>query len=245
MAIYNTIKHMKSEVPPQFAEYAKKVKGKRARLVLDLLLEKGIVTTKDLEKAGYLHPPRAIRDVRENGIPLETIRIKDDNGKLIAAYKFGDPDKIDTNKLGGRRTFPKDFKAALFAKQSGRCAICNEAYDSIYLQIDHRVPYEYMADPAVLAIDDFMLLCAECNRKKDRATITGCSVTCFTTKDPKIIRSCYWASPENYTHICMKPERRTDITWSGDDEVQLAARLASEAANQSMTLTDYIKTKLK
>ena len=236
---------MNSNLPPEFVEYAKRIKGKRAKLVLELLLEKGIVTTRDLEKAGYLHPPRAIRDVRENGIPLETIRMKDENGKSIAAYRFGDPTKIVMNKLGGRKTFPKTFKAALYIQQHGKCAICNEAYDPIYLQIDHRIPYEYMADGDELDMKDFMLLCATCNRKKDRATTTGCSKTCFVTKDPIVIRSCFWASPEDYTHICMKPERRTDITWSGDEEVELASRLAQEASEQSLTLADYIKLKLQ
>jgi hypothetical protein len=236
---------MTHNMPDEFIQYAEQVKGKRAKLVIKLLLEKGTVTTDDLEKAGYIHPPRAIRDVRENGIPLETFRVKGENGKLIAAYKFGDPSKIDMNKLGGRKTFSKSFKAELYDLQGGRCAICNEEYDPIYLQIDHRIPYEFMADTDVLATANFMLLCATCNRKKDRATAIGCSKTCFTTNDPEIIRSCYWATPENYTHICMKPIRHSEITWSGDSEVKLYDQLQKEADKNSLTLPDYIKSKLQ
>lgn len=235
---------MTQKIPDEFIEYVERVKGKRAKLVIKLLLEKGTITTADLEKAGYLHPPRAIRDVRENGIPIETLRIKGENGKSIAAYKFGDPTKIDMNKLGGRQTFPKSFKTELFELQDGRCALCNEEYDPIYLQIDHRIPYEYMADDNILDVKNFMLLCATCNRKKDRATITGCSETCFKTKDLQIIRSCYWATPEDYTHICMKPIRQSEITWSGEQQVQLYERLRKEAEAKSMALADYIKTKL-
>lgn len=42
------------------------------------------------KNAGYEHAPRAARDVRELGIPLETYKIKDSTGKSIAAYRFGD-----------------------------------------------------------------------------------------------------------------------------------------------------------
>ena len=236
---------MTQNLPDDFLELLEKVKGKRAKLVIKLILEKGTVTTEDLERAGYSHPPRAIRDVRENGIPLETIRIKGENGKSIAAYRFGDPTKIDAHKLGGRQTFSKSFKEELFQSQGGKCAICNEEYDPIYLQIDHRVPYEFMADEDVLQVKNFMLLCATCNRKKDRATITECSKTCFLTKDLEVIKSCYWASPENYTHICMKPVRQSDITWSGSGEVELYEKLKKDAQDNDLSLNDYIKEKLR
>lgn len=219
---------------------AEQVKSKRARAVIDFILEHGLVTTEDIEKMGYTHPPRAVRDVRENGIPLDTVRVKGINGKSIAAYKFGDPAKIQSFKLGGRKTFSKQFKTALLEKQGGRCAICNEEYDDKYLQIDHRVPYELSGDSKTLDIKDFMLLCAECNRKKDRATELGCRSTCFKTNDLSIIRSCFWASPENYTHICMEQIRRIDIAWKGE-EVSIYDNLMFSANSQNKTLQDFIK----
>ena len=58
-----------------------------------------LITTEDLEKEyGYNHPPRAARDVRETGIPLETFSVKSSSGKSIAAYKFGDLNKVQTEK---------------------------------------------------------------------------------------------------------------------------------------------------
>jgi hypothetical protein len=234
---------MIQKLPDECIEYVQKVTSKRPRTIIELLLKKGVLTTGDIEKAGYLHPPRAIRDVRESGIPIVTSYTKNSSGKRIAEYSFGDPSKINKNKLGGRQTFPKSFKAELYKIQDGRCAICNEPYEPIYLQIDHRVPYEFMADDKVLDLPNFMLLCASCNRKKDRATITGCSKTCFQTNDMKVIRSCYWASPENYTHICMKPMRQSEITWSGE-EVKLYEQLNEEAMKQDLTLSEYIKKSL-
>src|SRR3989344_17641 len=164
------------KIDPKIRKIVKKVSSKRARAVIDFILKHGVVTTEDLEKMGYIHPPRAVRDVRENGIPIETIRVMGDNGKL---------------------------------------------------------------DPT-----DFMLLCAECNRKKDRATETGCKNTCFKSGDTKIINSCFWASPENYTHICMEPIRRADIVWKGE-EVKDFDMLEKSARATKESLSEYIKRRLK
>ncbi|MDZ4260399.1 MAG: HNH endonuclease [Candidatus Sungbacteria bacterium] len=229
---------------PKIRLMAKKVKGKRARAVIDFILKHGVVTTEDLEKMGYIHPPRAVRDVRENGIPIETIRVKGVNGKSIAAYKFGDLTKIQEFKLGGRGVFSKNFKAELLKRQDGRCAICNERYDEKFLQIDHRIPYEFSGDHTTFELNDFMLLCAECNRKKDRATELGCKNTCFKSGDPKIMKSCFWASPENYTHICMEPIRRADIVWKGEETKEFNL-LEKKARATKELLPEYIKRRLK
>ncbi len=74
-------------------------KTKRAKFVIDKILEKGYCSTEDLKNAGYEHAPRAARDVREAGIPLITFKIKDSNGKHIAAYKFGDWDNEKNHNL--------------------------------------------------------------------------------------------------------------------------------------------------
>lgn len=212
--------------------------------MIDFIIKHGVITTGDLEKLGYLHPPRAVRDVRENGIPIETIRVKGNNGKSIAAYKFGDSNKIEAFKLGGRSTFSKEFKSKLLTAQHKRCAICNEEYDEKYLQIDHRIPYQFSGDKIKLDEKDFMLLCAECNRKKDRATETGCSKTCFKTNDIKIIGSCFWASPENYTHICMEPIRRMELSWTGENVKDFDA-LVKISHKQKTTPQEIIKQLLK
>jgi transcription initiation factor IIE alpha subunit len=49
----------------------KAVTGKRARSVVKHILKHGSITTDDLkERYGYDHPPRAIKDVSDQGIPL-------------------------------------------------------------------------------------------------------------------------------------------------------------------------------
>ncbi|MDQ6704147.1 MAG: helix-turn-helix domain-containing protein [Pseudomonadota bacterium] len=77
-------------LPKEFVELCKSVSAKRARTVIDHILEHGIITNEDLsERYGYDHPPRAIRDVREHGIPLITHRITSPKtGRQIGAYTF-------------------------------------------------------------------------------------------------------------------------------------------------------------
>ena len=64
----------KVKISEDFKLFISKIKNKRARIVIDHILKNGFITTEDLEKEyGYSHPPRAARDVRETGIPLETL----------------------------------------------------------------------------------------------------------------------------------------------------------------------------
>lgn len=72
---------------PEFARLKQlldKISNKRARIVIEHILKHGLVTTEELEQQyGYKHPPRAARDVRESGIPLETFRVKNKEGRSI------------------------------------------------------------------------------------------------------------------------------------------------------------------
>ena len=79
-----------SDHPEWFLDFCRSVTAKRPRTVIDHILEHGCITTEELkDKYGYHHPPRAARDVRELGIPLETFRIIASNGRKIGAYRFG------------------------------------------------------------------------------------------------------------------------------------------------------------
>ena len=91
------------DYPKEFLDLLKSITAKRAKTVIDHILKHGFITTEDLKmKYGYDHPPRAVRDVREQGIPVETYKVDDSNGKKIAAYKFGDFKKTRFSKLSGR-----------------------------------------------------------------------------------------------------------------------------------------------
>ena len=186
-------------------------------MVLDCLLRDGSVTTETL-KQFYDHPPRAIRDLREAGVPLETSRQRDSRGRSMAVYRLGDLAKIEQNKLGGRLVFSKAFKQELIARYGSRCATCNQAFQDRYLQIDHRVPYGVAGDNLSKSprLQEFMLLCGTCNRRKSWSCETCPN---WVRKDPDICSTCYWASPdtEEYAHVATLPMRRLDVTWSGDD----------------------------
>lgn len=183
------------ELPKEFLAKLAVITAKRAKTVIDHVLKHGHITTEELKDTyGYNHPPRAIRDVREQGIPMEMYRTADRQGRSIVAYRFGDPSQIKSGKLGGRKAFPKAFKEKLIEKYGTKCGVCNTEYEPRYLQVDHRVPYEVAGDSeAELDVADFMLVCGSCNRAKS----WSCEHCKNWTLDHavSICQSCYWAGP--------------------------------------------------
>ncbi len=230
----------KSEISPEWLERLQAVTNKRARVVVDHILEHGFITTEELEKLyGYAHPPRAARDVREQGIPLKTFKSKSSEGRTIAAYQFGNLDQIPSGISKGRRNFSKRFKQSLYVEQGGKCTICSGSFVPRYLQIDHRIPYEVSSDEDILNLDirDFMLLCGPCNRAK--------SWSCqhcpnWTTKSLDICRSCYWCHPNQYTHIALQEVRRLHLIWQGE-EIAIYEQLEQLAQHLDQVLPEYVK----
>jgi hypothetical protein len=220
------------------------VEAKRARTVIDHILEHGIITNEELsELYGYDHPPRAIRDVRENGIPLITHSVTSPKtGRRMGAYTFDDISKIKAGRVGGRKAFSKQFKQDLIALYGSRDTITREYLDERYLQIDHRVPYEVAGDDtATLDPSDYMLLDASSNRAKSWSC-EHCEN--FLAKHvPTICKTCFWASPESYSHIAETPSRRVEVVWAGD-EVADFDRLKKEAEAAGLELATYIKKDL-
>lgn len=227
----------------KFLAHIKSITHKRAKIVIDHILQYGFITTEDLEATyGYSHPPRAARDVREAGVPLETFKVKSKSGKSIAAYKFGDVTNLQLNRVAGRRVFPKDFKSKLYEVVKRTCSICNGKLEERYLQVDHRVPYEVGGDTAdTRNIEDFMLLCGSCNRTKS----WSCEHCDNWQKDkkPTICMQCYWGSPTDYKHIALKEIRRLDLHWT-DDEVKYYDAIKLIAEQNKMELPDFVKTVL-
>ncbi len=230
----------KPDLPEYFIELLNSVQAKRPKTVIQHILKHGYITTEELQKEyGYEHPPRAARDVREAGIPLETFRVKDAEGRSIAAYRFGKLSEIREDKLGGRKLVSKEFKKKLEEINGSECHICLEAFEARYLQVDHRIPYEISGDDDFEDRDTsaYMLLCGSCNRAK--------SWSCehcpnWEEKETTICQSCYWASPETYKHISLREERRVEIVWHGD-EVECYERLCEKAAKNDMQIPDFVK----
>ena len=157
------------KLPKKILNRLEAVSAKRPRTVIQHILKHGSITTQELSEVyGYEHPPRAIRDVRELGIPIVKTNAKDKSGKSIAKYMFGDLSKWSgvSRKASGRTALSKALKSALIERFGSRCFIYLEAMDAASLQVDHRVPYEIGGEASTDDIGSFMLLCPSANRAK-------------------------------------------------------------------------------
>ena len=228
-------------LPKKFIEKCKNVTAKRPRTVIDHILKHGHITTQELKDSyGYNHPPRAARDVREQGIPLETFRVTGSDGRNIAAYRFGDPRKARFSRLHGRTAFSKELKATLIRKDGCRCAIYLEEFPERQLQIDHRIPFEVVGDDfdTEEKPKEFMLLSGSANRAKSWSC-EHC-VNWLELKKKSLCRKCYWAYPEKYEHVAMLPVRRLDIMWSGE-EVKVYDELKRQTEALQEDMPSYVK----
>lgn len=234
----------KQTLPKEFIEKLNKITNKRARAVIEHILQFGSVSTEDLKNLyGYNHPPRAAKDVRDEGIPLETFRIKGADGRSIAAYRFGDPSTVISGREGGRRQFSKRFKKQLYDSCGGKCAICHGLFHLRELQIDHCIPYQIAGEvnEPELHPEEFILVCGSCNRAK--------SWSCehcpnWVARDVSVCKKCYWANPLEYEHVATKLVRRTTIVWEGD-EVEVHGKLQQLSEVNNTSIQTYIKALLK
>ena len=232
------------DYPPEFIKLLKSVTGKRPRTVIEHILKHGQITNEELKDVyGYNHPPRAIRDVREQGIPIETSRVAGSDGRKIAAYKFGDPRKVRETQLSGRTAFTRKLREALVNKYGSRCNIYLEPFASHDLQIDHRIPFEIAGDDGDLSEDTskYMLVSASANRAKSWSC-ENCGN--WHTKKIEVCMSCYWASPESYSHVAMRDIRRLDLLWSEDDVEDYDA-LVEIADQVKESVPEYVKAVLR
>lgn len=233
-----------SELPPEFVTLCKSVMAKRPRAVIDHILKHGIISNEELsELYGYDHPPRAIRDVRENGVPLLThMLVSPKTGRRMGAYTFDDLANVKGGRIGGRKAFSKQFKAALLEQYGSREAITGERLEERYLQIDHRIPYEVGGEDSALVAENFMLLDSSSQRAKSWSC-EHCE-NFLKLHQPKICQRCFWAFPEDYDHIAMEQKRRVDVVWSGADIADFdAAKVTAQKAGQ--TLREFIKATLR
>ena len=221
------------------------ITDKRPSTVIQHIIKYGYITTGELvSKYGYEHAPRAARDVRERGVNLVTYRVKSSDGRNIAAYKFGEPVFIDNkiSKVGGRTALSQALKKALIDKYGAVCFVYSQPMEERLLQIDHRIPYE-IGGELDDNIDCYMLLSPSANRAK--------SWTCehcpnWTRKNLEFCSNCFWAHPENYTHIAGREERQIVITFSDneiDDYNQLISLVGKEKAEDKIKelISEFIK----
>lgn len=234
---------MPSPVDPKIRELAERViaegKNKRAIAVLEVLLDKGAISTDDIQALGYNHPPRAVGDVRDAGIPLITGSATSQTGKRMAVYTFGRPSDVQDGRVGGRSALPRAFKLKLLQRYGAIDCVTGAKLDERILQIDHRIPYRIAGDVGLADhnVDDYMLLDASSQRAK--------SWSCehcpnMHRRELATCRTCFWAWPESYTHIATVEQRRVELVWQGD-EVAAYDALRLLAEKRSTTVAELLK----
>ncbi len=227
------------ELPKEFIDLCQSITDKRPKTVIEHILKHGHITTEELKNIyGYNHPPRAARDVRECGIPLDTFRVTGSDGRKIGAYRFGDPTKIRVMRMSGRTGLSKQIKDFLIEKYGSKCFIYQEKLDAGELQIDHRVPYEVGGDDEEINPEDFMLLCGSANRAKSWSC-EHCQ-NWNEIQEKEICLSCYWAFPESYNHVAMREVRRIDLLWQGR-EIEVYEKLKDQAHCLDKELPEFVK----
>lgn len=234
---------MQPEIDPIVREMAeafvKRNKTGRAVLALKAMLKAGFVTTDDLNVMGYHHPPRAIADVRDQGIPVVTESVTNRDGRRMALYRLGTADSIRAGQVG-RTSFTKKFRSALLVQYGSVDCITGAEHEPRSLQIDHRIPYRIAGDDGLATndLDAFMLLDAKSQRAKSWAC-ENCE-NFKLIKDTAICRRCFWAFPDEYQHVAMQEQRRTDIVWQGKD-VSIHDALTLEASEVGIDMAELLR----
>ncbi|NKI73634.1 HNH endonuclease [Dickeya sp. CFBP 2040] len=216
-----------------------KVCSSRAIFVINHIVQYGSINSEQIRNAGFVHGARAVGDVRDNGVPLITRNIKSSDNRTIAEYIFGPASDIKKHKFGGRINFPHSLKGKLIERDGLFCSISKQPLPAYELQIDHRVPYYISGDIAgERNSEDFMLLSKSMQRSKS----WDCE-HCENLKnyfDLNICKTCYWATPENYTHVAMRTQRSINLTWEGK-EVKDFDSLYKESVNIGCSPQELIK----
>ncbi|MFG2501450.1 hypothetical protein ACGFSB_24965 [Streptomyces sp. NPDC048441] len=209
----------------------------RAARARDHLLEYGSLTTEQLSEMGYVHPPRAIGDLKDAGATIEGDSVKGSTGRTIRRYTL-----IEQMSMGkaGRVGIPKRFRDALNAEFNFRCGICHGQFEARELQADHRVPFIVAGDKSDLKIKDFMPLCASDNRSKSWSC-ENCQN--LASRDESVCESCFWAHPENYTHVATKQERRVNLTFQGDEIATSYEAIKEAAHSEGLSIEEWLKGK--
>ncbi len=236
---------MPAPIDPLIRALAEKViaegKNKRAIAALRVLLKKGSISTDELNALGYNHPPRAIGDVRDAGIPILTgSATSAKTGRRMAVYSFGDAALIQGGRVGGRSALPKAFKAKLLARYGSIDCITGARLDERVLTIDHRIPYRIAGDAGLSdhKVESYMLLDASSQRAKSWSCEKCPNM--LGKKSPAICGTCFWAFPDNYKHIATLQIRRTEVVWQ-DGDVSVHDRLKVLADRGGTTVAEILR----
>ena len=83
-----------------------------------------------------------------------------------------------------------------------------------------------------------MLLCGSCNRAKSWSC-EHCD-NYLVQRKPATCMTCYWGTPESYSHIALREIRRLDVVWTGS-EVKAFERIRRLAKEGKIELPQFVK----
>lgn len=219
-----------------------KLKSKRARLVLERILESGSISTFELRSMGYGHPPRAAQDLKEAGVALRTVYGKHpETGNRMGSYVLDAPAPVTVDNFSGRAQLPKNLSDKLHEHYGSRCNMDIYSHSRRALQADHRIPFIVAGDPDGFDPADWQLLCGSHQRRKS-FECENCPN--YVEKDKAVCAECYWAFPEKYTHVATRKERRVELVWGGD-ELTRYEQLQALAEERGTTVASLIKESLR
>ncbi|HTI67899.1 MAG TPA: hypothetical protein VL460_10195 [Caulobacteraceae bacterium] len=236
---------MSADVEPAIRELAEQVinggGSKRAANVLKIMLDKGSINTDEIAELGYTHPPRAIGDVRDCGIPVITGKGVSKSGRQMAVYSLGVAANIQEGRVGGRSALPKKFKVALIQRYGAVDCITGARLDERVLQLDHRIPYRVDGDVGLSDhdVEAYMLLDASSQRAKSWSC-ENCPNMDPAARVPMVCRRCFWAFPEDYDHIATEQLRRTDVSWQGAD-IAIHDHLRDIARDEGVSVAELLR----
>jgi hypothetical protein len=134
---------MASEISDELRARIEAVTNRRARMVLDHIVENGSITADDIQGFGYREHRRAVQDCRDLGFPIKNARIKSPQGGTVGVWSLDLDAAVGAGM--GRRQFPKKFRELLVARAGSRCESCAAREAMRTLQADHRIPYAIFA----------------------------------------------------------------------------------------------------
>lgn len=227
------------EISDELRAAIETVTNKRARFVLDHIVEHGLITADDIQAEGYREHRRAVMDCRDLGFPIS--KVPSPSGGGVGAWSLDLDAEVRAGRTG-RKNFSKSFRNRLIAKAGGKCEVCGASQADRTLQIDHRIPYEIDPGTGDQVEAEYQMLCPSCNRTKSWTCEKECPN--WTVRDPSVCETCMWGSPSSYEHIATLDRRQATITWDGPDGVAAYERLSQAADDSGLTLEELLRTKL-
>lgn len=161
--------------------------SKRALALVEFMKNGKWVNTEDITgKLGYLHPNRALTDVRHAGYVLE-FKSEYENGRRVGYWRLTSAKQV--NPMRWRNTLTRSEQIQVFERDNYTCSLCRKQFlngESAHLRADHKGPVSKMGDVAEDDpnwMDKFQTLCHWCNYEKreickkcTRTTCIGCEL---------------------------------------------------------------------